>query len=41
MEKPTITLGIGAEPRTMAIIDGKVEVEDYRIKVIHDSAFAR
>ncbi|HME60056.1 MAG TPA: hypothetical protein VKH62_02280 [Candidatus Binatia bacterium] len=37
MEKPTITIGISAEARTRAIIDGKVEVEGYRIKVIDDS----
>ena len=37
MEKTTITIGIAAEPRTKAIIDGRVEVEGYRIKVIHDS----
>ena len=37
MEKPTITIGIAAEARTKAIIDGRVEVEGYRIKVIHDS----
>lgn len=37
MEKPTITIGIAAEARTKAIIDGRVEVEGYRIKVISDS----
>jgi 4,5-dihydroxyphthalate decarboxylase len=37
MEKPTITIGIAADPRTRAIIDGRVEVEGYRIKIIHDS----
>ena len=37
MEKPTITIGIAAEARTRAIIDGRVEVEGYRIKAIHDS----
>jgi 4,5-dihydroxyphthalate decarboxylase len=37
MEKPTITIGISAEARTRAIIDGKVKVEGYRIKVIDDS----
>jgi hypothetical protein len=37
MEIPTITIGIAAEPRTRAIIDGRVEVEGYRIKVIDDS----
>src|SRR5262245_36090999 len=37
MEKPTITIGIAAEARTKALIDGTVEVDGYRIKVIHDS----
>jgi len=37
MDKPTITVGISAEARTRAIIEGKVEIEGYRIKVIHDS----
>jgi 4,5-dihydroxyphthalate decarboxylase len=37
MQKPTITIGIAAEPRTQAIIDGKVELEGYRINVVHDS----
>src|SRR5262249_36974990 len=37
MEKTTITIGIAAEPSTKAIIDGRVEVEGSRIKVIHDS----
>jgi len=37
MEKPTITIGIAAEARTRAIIEGRVEVEGYRIQVIHDS----
>src|SRR5262245_50406279 len=37
MEKTTITIGIAAEPRTKGIIDGKIEVEGSRIKVIHHS----
>jgi 4,5-dihydroxyphthalate decarboxylase len=34
--KPYITIGISAHPRTRALIEGKVEVDGYEIKVIHD-----
>ena len=37
MEKQTVTIGIAADARTMALIDGKVEVEGYQIKIVHDS----
>lgn len=34
--KPQITIGISAHPRTQALIDGKVAIDGYDLKVVHD-----
>jgi 4,5-dihydroxyphthalate decarboxylase len=37
VEKPTITIGIGVEPRTRAITDGRITLDGYRLQVVNDS----